>query len=188
MTSRTILATVAVLLGLASAAGASAGDGDDLWLHVRVDEVGGAKVRVNLPLRAVESAIELIPEDSLRHGKVVMDDVEMTVDEIRAVWRDLQASPDMTFITVEDRDETVEVAKSNGYLLVAVAEDGEHGETVDVRIPASVVDALLSGEEDELEIGASLRALAAHGEGALVTVQSDDEQVRVWIDDSPEAD
>jgi hypothetical protein len=59
-------------------------------------------------------------------------------------------------------------------------------EDVHVKMPAAVVEALLSGDEDELDVAAAIRALARHGEGELVTVSGDDETVRIWIDGTPE--
>jgi hypothetical protein len=50
------------------------------------------------------------------------------------------------------------------------------------------VDALLSGNEDELDIQAAINALVQEGEGELVTVTSDDENVRIWVDSIAEAD
>jgi hypothetical protein len=93
--------------------------------------------------------------------------------------------PDMTFVTVEDRGENVRVWKQGGYLMVEVREHGDES-TVDVRIPGSVVDALLSGEGDELDVAAALTALAAHGEGELVTVNDSRDRVRIWVDGSAE--
>ena len=51
-----------------------------------------------------------------------------------------------------------------------------------------MLDALLSGEGDELNIEAAIRALVEQGEGELVTVSGDDETVRVWVDNIAEAD
>jgi hypothetical protein len=45
-----------------------------------------------------------------------------------------------------------------------------------------VVAALLSGSGDELNVGAALEALVRRGEGELLTVNGDDETVRIWID------
>jgi hypothetical protein len=54
--------------------------------------------------------------------------------------------------------------------------------TVDVKVPMKVVDALFSAGKDELDITAALRALSAQGDTELVTVKSDDNTVRVWLD------
>ena len=90
----------------------------------------------------------------------------------------------MTFVTVEDGDETVTVSKSNGYLQVHANESHEQ---VEVRVPESVVDALLSGEGNALYIRAAISALTAQGQGELVAVNGDDERVRVWIDSSADS-
>jgi len=46
-----------------------------------------------------------------------------------------------------------------------------------------VVDALFSAGKDELDIVAALRALSAHGgDTELVSVKSDENTVRVWLD------
>jgi hypothetical protein len=180
------LAACAVLVLTATGASAES----NLWLHVRVDGDHGEKVSINLPLSLVEKAIPMIPDEHLRDGEFVLDhhwggDHHLTVSELRDLWNELKASPDMTFVTVEDRDETVRVSKSGGYLRVHADDDHER---VEVRIPESVVDALLSGDGESINIRAAIEALAAHGEGELVTVSEDDEQVRVWIDSSAEAD
>ncbi len=58
---------------------------------------------------------------------------------------------------------------------------------VDVKVPQAVVEALLSGEGDEIDLAAAIRALAARGEGELVTVDNKDAKVRVWVDQLAEA-
>jgi hypothetical protein len=49
-----------------------------------------------------------------------------------------------------------------------------------------VVSALLSGNGDEINLEAAFEALARHGQGELLTVRSDDETVRIWIDQQSE--
>jgi hypothetical protein len=188
---RTALRSLALAALLLVPVGAARAD-DDLWLHVRVDGDRGETVSVNLPLALVEKAIPLIPDEHFRHGVLVLDDVEwghgrrLSVADLRELWSELQASPDMTFVTVESDDEKVRVSKSGGYLLVDAADRGR--ESVEVRVPLAVVDALLSGDGEALDIRAAIAALARHGGGELVAVNQDDERVRVWIDDSSETD
>jgi len=173
---------VLMVAGVLSAVGARAAD---LWLHVSVDEENGAQVSVNLPLALVDKALAMVPDEHLRDGRILIDDVEWSVAELRELWRQVMDGPDMTFVTVEDRDENVRVWKQGGYLMVEVREHGDRS-TVDVRIPGSVVDALLSGEGGELNVAAALTALAAHGEGELVTVNDSRDRVRIWVDGSAE--
>ena len=76
--------------------------------------------------------------------------------------------------------------KEGGYLMVSVSE-GDGGENVEIRLPARVVDALLSGEGDELDLVGAMEALVDEGEGELVKVTGDNENVRVWVDRVAEA-
>jgi hypothetical protein len=179
------LAVLVLTLGTVATASASG-----LWLHVRVDETDGAKVKVNVPISMVEKAIAMVPQEHLRHGRIHLDECcdDLSVVELRELWQELKDSPDMTFVTVEEDDESVRVWKESGYLKVHVIDGGDSNEEVEVQVPLAVVDALLSGDADELDIEAAIRALVAEGEGELVTVTSDDEQVRVWVDNIAEAD
>lgn len=175
------LALVAALL-----AGPAMAEEESLWFHVKVVDGDDTRVTVNLPLNLVEAALPMIPVGHV-HGHHFGDqDWEITTEQMRDLWQELKASPDMTFVTVEDGDERVRVWKESGYLKVQVRDDGD-SETVDVTIPEQVVDALLSSEGEELNVRAAMSALVAEGEGELVTVKGDDEQVRVWVDGLPEA-
>jgi hypothetical protein len=178
---------VAMLVLVVGAAGVASASG--LWLHVRVDETDGARVKVNVPVSMVEKAIAMVPEEHLREGKIHLSECceDMSPAELRELWQEIKNSPDMTFVTVEEDDESVRVWKEAGYLKVHVLEQDKN-EQVDVQVPLKVVDALLSGEGDELNIEAAIRALVEEGEGELVTVTGDNETVRVWVDDIAEAE
>ena len=168
-------------------------DTQGMWLHVKVDgSDADERVTVNLPLSLIEHALPMIPEDALDAGKISTGNGDITIAELRELWREIQSHDDFTLATVESPRENVRVAKEGNYLVVRVreSEDPEspfQGEAVDVRVPVAVVDALFSGEGEQLNLRAALEALAAHGEGELVTVTSRDESVRVWVDRIAEA-
>ena len=75
------------------------------------------------------------------------------------------------------------MSKAGGHLVFRATDphDG-NGEAV-VRIPAAVVDALLSGAPGELDFSAAIDALAKTGRGELVAVSEDRDTVRIWVDD-----
>lgn len=176
-----------LLAGVASVALAGiafAGPGDR-WLHVRVDEhgPGGEKVRVNLPLSMVGNILPHIDSEDFHHGRIHFDGHdEWDARQVRAIWEAVRTSGDGEFVTVEGEDEDVRVAREGAYLLIKVDEHGRSGEKVDVKVPVTVVDALLSGEGDELNIAAALEALGRHGDAELVSVVDDDSHVRIWVD------
>ena len=183
---RPIVAVALAALALAGA-GVLAAAENDLWLHVKVEEDNDTKVTVNLPLSVVSKALPMLPEEHFKAGRMHLDEMDMSISEMRDLWREVQAAPDATFVTVEDDDEKVSVWKEGGYLMVSVIES-DGGENVEVRVPARVVDALLSGEGDELDLVGAMEALVDEGEGQLVQVTGDNESVRVWVDRVAQAD
>jgi len=156
------------------------------WIHVRVDSKTGdeEKVRVNVPLSFAAKILPTIQADCLRNGKVRikhdMDDIDL-----HALMDAIRSSGDSEFVTVESKHEHVRVAKQGAYMLIKVRDEGggrDRAEKVDVKMPLSVVEALLSSGKDELDIGAAVRALRAHGDTELVTVTDNDETVHIWVD------
>ncbi len=184
---RWITATALVaLIALAGTVQAS-----DRWLHVRVDG-DDEQVRVNIPLALIETMLPMIETDELHGGTLqfghefghgALDDLDLR--EILTAIRD---TPDADFVTVRDGNETVRIAKEAGFLLVDVNENRARGEQVEVRVPIEVVEALLGAGGGRLDLAAGLRALAAFDGQSLVSVESDDESVRVWIDSSDSGD
>jgi hypothetical protein len=177
----------AAVLALATALPAAAAD---LWFHVEVHETGGdnANVKVNLPISLVESMLPMLEDASeIEDGHIVIDDSEVSVDDLRRVLDSLLDSPDATFAEVETDDERIVFFKDGPYLRVETDASAE-GTEIRARFPIAVLEALVSGTGNELDVAAALRALADHGAGELVAVRDHDATVRVWIDDLPEAD
>ena len=160
----------------------------DRWLHVRVQEDGeeGEQVSINIPIQLVEAILPTIETDELQDGKLRLDETEMEGIDLREILKAFKDAPDADFVTVRGGDESVRVAKENGFLVVR-AEEGD-GEKVRITMPLDVVDAMLSGASDELDLVAALDALANYDGGDLVTVESEDSLVRIWIDSSDTGD
>lgn len=175
-------AMLAVLLA-ATAALAVAAASHERYLHVRVSNPGTHElVRVNLPLSLAEKVIPAINHGQLQNGKVVIGDFTANNVNVRQILDALKTAPEGEFVTVQDKDENVRVAKERNQLIVRV--NDEHGkENVSVTIPWEVAQALTSNtDQNELNIEAGIKALEAAGDTTLVTVMDHDESVRVWID------
>lgn len=175
--------TALVAFALVAFAGTAAAN-ENLWLHVHVQEEAGATVKVNLPIAFVETAARAIPA-SIEADALSLDDEDISVADLREMWASLGDTGEALLVDVDDDGESVQVRKTGGYLLVEV-QDGRHfnddGSTVDVRIPERVVEALLAGSGNQLDVAGALRALAAAGEGELVAVNERDARVRIWVD------
>lgn len=158
------------------------------WIHMRVEGDDDEEVTVNLPVCLVSAAAAMIPAEVNEEARIEIDDLDMDWNELMAFWQAVRDSPEATFVTVETRDETVKVRKEGNYLLVKTTEMTDEGDDVDVRLQLSVVDALLSGPEGTLDFQAAIDALVAEGTGDLVSIKSDDETMRIGIDDRNESE
>jgi hypothetical protein len=174
----TLLASPAVIFAQTTSSTSSS---SDRWLHVRVisTESKGETVRVNVPLEMAEKVLPAINKDRLHNGKVRFDDHEMNGVDVKALLDAVRTSKDGEYVTVQGNDS--DVTEKHSYH----DKNGKPSEKsrVEVKIPMKVVDALFSAGKDELDIVAALRALSAHGgDTELVSVKSDENTVRVWLD------
>lgn len=176
-----LAATGALLLGVGAASAQEAS-----WIHVRVMEDDGAKVSVNLPMSLIEVALEIAEKEAfeghgLRFGRHHDDDFEIA--DIRRMWNELRNAGDAEYVTAEEGDETVRIYRQGDRVFVDVDEDGE--EKVRLQVPFSVVDTLLEGEGDELNLVGALREMAkGNADGEIIQVKDGDTNVRVWIDNN----
>ena len=155
------------------------------WLHVRVisSNSKGETVRVNVPLELAEKVLPAIDHDRLHNGKVRIGCVDCDGVDVRTLFEAVRSSKDGEFVTVQSNDADISVMKKDGMLFVHVHDKNKpkHSQ-VEVKVPMKVVEALLSGSKDELDIVAGLRALAGQGDVELVSVKDDDNTIRVWLD------
>ncbi len=177
------------------------------WLHVKVVEAGAdaETVRVNVPLSLVEALVPLMEhagdrnddaaeaDDADRtswrhHHGMSINSHDITPAEVRALLEAFRQAGDGEYVTVDGVDEKVRVTKSGGFFLVDVEERGEEREQVRVNVRMEVLEALLSGGKDELNFQAAAKSLRNHAGEDLVTVVSEDETVRIWIDEKKTTD
>lgn len=171
----------ALALGQGAAAGAQ---GNGAWLHVRVEEPAKpSRIAVNLPMAVVEAALEAAPEKVVSSGRIKLghDGNDVSVAQLRKAWNELKATGDAELVTVEDRDEKVRIARSGNLVLVHIDKPAGR-EAVRVEVPVEVVDALLAGEGNELNVRAALTKLQGR-RGDLVRVNDERSTVRIWIDE-----
>jgi len=187
ITGLLLVACLAVGLTAATAEAGTAGR----WLHIRVTDTGGygENVNVNVPLDMIAAFLPMIETDEMRGGKIRIDsdwaDEDFRGIDLRKVLEALRDSPDTDFVTVRSNDENVRVSKEGGFIHV-LAEDRNDSERVRVKVPLAVMEALIGNDPYELDLMAALDALADF-EGDLVTVESDDEHVRIWIDSNKDS-
>jgi hypothetical protein len=153
------------------------------YLHVKVTNPGSHEfVRVNLPLSVAEKVIPAINHGDLQNGKVQIGGFSANDVNVRQILDAVKTAPDGEFVTVEEPDNNVRVAKEHGQLVVHVI-GKQDKENVNVTIPWEVAEALISDtKEDQLNVLAAVKALERAGDATLVTVTDHEQSVRVWID------
>ena len=174
---------VALAAGALLTAGWAQAQQDAPWLHIRVVEEGGARVSVNLPLSLIAVFAD-IAEQEIRTGRHLdIDEHDIEIADIRRAWNELRDAGDAEFVTVEKDDEFVRISRAGNMILIEMEDlDDADSARGRIEVPVSVVDALLSGEGQELNIHAALDELVRVSSGEIVFVENDDTTVRIWIE------
>ena len=150
------------------------------WIHVEVQE-DDSQTHVNVPLALAELVVGVVPDRLI--GKVTRELAKegIALTDVRKMWTALREVGDAEFVTVDSNDESVRVGREGELLVVSVEKD-DGDETVQIEMPIDVVDALLSGDDDILNLPAALERLRDR-RGDIVNVADGDETVRIWIDE-----
>jgi hypothetical protein len=169
--------------GTLAGARAAAAQSSIPWVHIRVEETAHpSKVNVNLPLTVVEAALKAAPDTVVADGRLQLGHHchGLKVANLRQMWLELKKAGDTEFVSVEEKDETVKVARRGEIVEVRVLRNGS--EEVHVEVPVSLVDAFFSGNGEEVDVKAAVRELAKR-RGDIVRVKDDDSTVHIWIDE-----
>lgn len=188
---RTGLARFSALFLVVFLAGVPAALAQTPWIHVEVtderdeseSEGKRSHVEVNLPLSVVRVAIEAAPDDIVSRGRLHLHDLhqDLEIADLRRIWNELREAGDAELVTVEEADETVRIRREGDRILIDV-DDHDGDDEVRVDVPVALVDALLSGEGDSLNLSAALAELSGQ-RGEIVRVRDGESRVRVWIDE-----
>ncbi len=174
------LAFALLALGVSVSAAASG-----LWVHVDIKESGAAPstVKINLPFSLLEAAAPLIEDGKVHGSDIHWNGDRVEVEEVRAVWTKLKAGAK----SVEKDGSSFELVSGapSQVLLIRTAGTSSNGPS-EVRVPAEIVDALLSKPDGEIDLKAAIAALGKSGGGELLAVDDDGTRVRMWIDGNPE--
>ena len=210
---RAALAVMTVFVASGAAIGLHAAESQQdpqPWVHL--DMTGQTSMSLNLPLAAIEAALAMAPEAIVdSDGQLQLGGQrEIPVTAIRAAWSQLRDVGDVEIANIQDGQQSVRIAREGDTILVDVTgtDDGDDagGEggadegadqddagrgrargfagEVQVRVPVSVVDALLSGAGETLDVRAAIQELSAL-RGEMVQVVHPEGRIRVWIDESP---
>jgi hypothetical protein len=155
---------------------------DGRWLNVHVTEAeDNTNVKVHLPLNLVLSVLGGIDFDGFEGGKVHIHTDDVDVDWVNLI-SSLKDAPDGEYVTVDSDEADVVVTKVAEGFKVHVDQKRDEMAKVDINIPASLINAFHVDENDNLDVAALLRAFDELPNGNLITVDSAEANVRVWIE------
>lgn len=153
------------------------------FIHIEVREAEGEEgaVDINLPLALAQAALEAGQESLDKHSHLTLDDSDLSVSDLRRMWKAMSDAGDTEFVTVREQDETVRIYREGEKVFVKV-DASEGKEKVRISVPVRLMDALLGGEGEELDLRAALAELGRMEKGEIVSVEDEGETVRIWID------
>ncbi len=178
------ICSASLILFLLSVGSIASAQNKSPWIHLEVKEnkADPELVKVNLPLSMLDVVLDIVKDKKLNRGRLKLDSNEISVAEMKQLWNELKKAGNAEFITVEKKNETVRIARQGDLVLIKViSQDGKQSK-VDIKVPVSVVDALLEGPGDELDLKAALLAMSDKNAGEILTVDDDQTHVRIWID------
>ena len=130
------------------------------WIHIDVVEGDGqgTHVKVNVPLSLASTAIAMMPEKIEAHISKLEHGISLA--DLRTLWQALKDTGDAEFVNIESKKENVRVARVGDLIQVritAVSSAKDGGTKVDVDVPVDVVEALLGGDAERLDIEAAMK-------------------------------
>ena len=136
-------------------------EGKTAWIHVRVEEPRKeSRVSLNVPLAVAEAALAFAPETVASGGRLHLGghDRDLSLADLRRAWKELRAAGDAEIVSVEEKDQTVKIDRVGERVRIHV--DGRaKAESVNIEVPTAAVDALLSGEGENLNLRGALQEI-----------------------------
>ena len=153
------------------------------WIHI--DVAGGTgNMNLDLPLAVIEAALAMAPGTIVSDGQLQLGgDQEIPLAAIRTIWHQLRDAGDIEFGPLQFEGQDVQIVREGESVLLTV-NAGDVEAEMRVEVPVVVLDALLSGEGELLNVRAAIEALSPL-RGEVVRVMGAGNNIRVWIDESP---
>lgn len=191
MRQRAFVALVLVAVLLTGGAAIAYAQESTPWLHIRVTEDGadGARVNVNLPVSLVQVFADLAQEEIEReisgrssHVRIHMDEHALQIADIRRAWNELRDAGDADFVEIEDGDEYVKISRADDRVVIELDDRDDDDGRGRVEVPVSVIDALLDGDGETLNVRAALDEMIAVSSGEIAFIEEGGTTVRIWIE------
>lgn len=152
------------------------------WLNVSVQaSEDHANVQVHLPLNMILLVMESVKVEGFNAGKIKLEGADAEIDW-SSLLKAVKEGPIGKYVTVSSDDADVDVSKTEKNLLINVHQKTDEKAEVMVRLPIQLMDTLNIDEHNQIDLAGLLRGLKSLPDGDLVTVNSDEAKVRVWVE------
>ena len=139
------------------------------------------KVSFSVPYGFVSGALRFASLGKVRRELDLHFDESVDAAEIRTIVQELKEKPDGTDVTREHEHETIHLRKDGDQVTMQVLKRDSPDETVTLRVPWRIVDALATSDRD-LDVSGIVAQLRDARRGDLLEVTAPDAHVRIWVE------
>lgn len=156
------------------------------FLRMQVEDTSGRRpdrVTLSVPFGLVGGALRFASLGRVRRELDFHFEESVDSEELRRLWEDLKAKPEGTDVVHQADGATFHLRREGDSVVVEVSEIHGHArdETVTLRVPARLVESLVSKDKD-LDVDALLAEIRHGQRGELVDVRGRHGHVRIWIE------
>ncbi len=155
------------------------------FLRMQVEDTheAGRPVRVSfsVPYGFVSGALRFASLGKVRRELDLHFDESVDAAEIRTIVQELKDKPDGTDVMREHEHETIHLRKDGDQVTLQVLKRDSPDETVTLRVPWRIVDALATSDRD-LDVTGLVAQLRDAQRGDLLEVTAPDAHVKIWVE------
>jgi hypothetical protein len=153
------------------------------FLRMQVEDLRNDRHRVSfsVPYAFVSGALRFASLGKVRREMDLHFDQSVDASDIRTMVQELKDKPDGTDVVCTHDDAEIHVKKEGDQVTLEVQKRGRPEETVTLRLPWRIVDAVSTADRD-LDVDALVAQLRNAERGDLVEINAPDAHVRIWID------
>ncbi|HEY3349956.1 MAG TPA: hypothetical protein VGM13_09305 [Thermoanaerobaculia bacterium] len=138
------------------------------------------KVSLSVPYGFVSGALRFASLGKVRRELDLHFDESVDASEVRTIVQELKDKPEGTDV-VRTHDDATLTLRKEGETLSMVVNKKEHGETVTLKLPWRLAEALAEGDKD-LDVNGLVAQLRDARRGDLLEVTAPDAHVKIWVE------
>jgi hypothetical protein len=139
------------------------------------------KVSLSVPYGFVSGALRFASLGKVRRELDLHFDESVDASEVRTIVQELKDKPEGTDVVRTHDDATLTLRKEGGLVTMEVRKKDRDRETVTLKLPWRLVDALAEGDKD-LDVNGLVSQLRDAQRGDLLEVTAPDAHVKIWVE------